>query len=121
MTQCPDPRHVNMEDALLNLDGDVGLYRRVVGMFLGDAPACWKRFQTALSAGDREGATRAVHTLKSLAASVGAEALRDHARALEAASRSGDAPAITAGAPAAEQELAQVLATLQAFLETPTG
>jgi two-component system, sensor histidine kinase and response regulator len=113
----PDPRHVNMEDALFNLDGDVALYRRVVGMFLGDAQACWKRFQTGLAAGDREGATRAVHTLKSLAASVGAEALRDHCRTVEAASRAGDAPAVTAGAPEAEQELARVLGTLQAYLE----
>jgi len=117
----PEPRHMNMEDALFNLDGDEGLYRRVVGMFLGDAPACWKRFQTAVSAGDREGAIREVHTLKSLAASIGAEALRDLSRDLEAASKSGDAPTLSAQAPAAEQELARVLVTLEAFLEAPRG
>jgi HPt (histidine-containing phosphotransfer) domain-containing protein len=117
----PEPRHMNMEDALFNLDGDEGLYRRVVGMFLGDAQACWKQFQTAVSAGDREGATRAVHTLKSLAASVGAETLRDLSRELEAASKSDDVPALVASTPAAEQELARVLATLEAFLEAPRG
>jgi signal transduction histidine kinase/CheY-like chemotaxis protein/HPt (histidine-containing phosphotransfer) domain-containing protein len=119
--KSPDPRHVNMEEALFNLDGDLGLYRRVVGMFLGDSQACWMRFQTALTAGDREASTRAIHTLKSLAASVGAETLRDHSKAVEAASKRGDTPAVTAGAPAVEQELARVLATLQAFLETPPG
>jgi len=112
----PDPRHVNLEDALLLLDGNVGLYRKVAEMFMGDAQSCWKQFQAARAGGDLEGATRAVHTLKSLAASVGAEALRDCARALEAAARSGDDPAIMAGAPAAEQELTRVLAALQAFL-----
>ncbi|KFE58428.1 ATP-binding protein [Hyalangium minutum] len=117
----PDPRHVNLDDALANLDGDMALYRRVVGLFLVDAQVCWKRFQAAVAAGDRETATRAIHTLKSLAASVGAEALRDHSRTLEAASREGDAPAVKSGTPAVEQELGQVLAALQAFLQASPG
>ena len=117
----PDPKHVNMEEALLNLDGDMVLYRRVLGLFMGDARTCWTRFQAALAAGDREAATRAIHTLKSLAASVGAEALRDHSRSLETALREGDAPTVQTGAPVAEQELGQVLAALQGFLQAPPG
>jgi hypothetical protein len=50
-----------------------------------------------------------------------AETLRDHSRALEAASRNGDDPTVTDGVPAAEQELAQVLETLREFLRATPG
>ena len=60
--------------------------------------------------------TLAIHTLTSLAPSIGAETLRKHAQALELAVRGQDEPALTAGAPAVEQELAVVLATLEGFL-----
>jgi len=112
----PEPPHVNHERALALLDGDKGLYRKVAGMFMEDAPARWKEFQEAWGRGERETAIRAVHTLKSLAASVGAEALRDHARALEDASKSGNAPAVTAGTGAVERELGKVRTALQTFL-----
>ncbi|HYO57013.1 hybrid sensor histidine kinase/response regulator [Archangium sp.] len=115
-TERPDPRHVNMDAALFNLDGDVGLYRAVAEMFLGDAPACWEQFRTARDGGDREGATREAHTLKSLAANIGAEMLQEYARRLEAASRDNDEPTVAASAPALEQELAQVIAILKGFL-----
>jgi signal transduction histidine kinase/CheY-like chemotaxis protein/HPt (histidine-containing phosphotransfer) domain-containing protein len=112
----PELRHVNQEGALALLDGDKGLYRRVAGMFMEDAPLRWKEFQDAWSRGESESAIRAVHTLKSLAASVGAEALRDHARVLEDASKSGNLSAVTAGAGAVEQELGQVRAALRDIL-----
>jgi CheY-like chemotaxis protein/HPt (histidine-containing phosphotransfer) domain-containing protein len=115
-TAKPAPRHVNEEGALALLDGDKGLYRRVAGMFMEDAPLRWKEFQDAWSRGESESAIRAVHTLKSLAASVGAEALRDHARVLEDASKNGNLSAVTAGAGAVEQELGQVRAALQDIL-----
>ncbi|SEL68125.1 Signal transduction histidine kinase [Stigmatella aurantiaca] len=113
----PDPRHVNMESALLNLDGDVGLYRTVAELFLGDAPDSWAQFLGAWAGGDREGASRAAHTLKSMAANIGAEALREHAKALEAASREGDSPSIEERFPLLEQELRFVVSALQGFLE----
>jgi HPt (histidine-containing phosphotransfer) domain-containing protein len=90
-------------------------------MFMEDAPARWKEFQEAWSRGESETAIRAVHTLKSLAASVGAEALRDHARALEDASKSGNGPAVTSGAGVVEQELGKVRAALQDFLGSAAG
>jgi two-component system, sensor histidine kinase and response regulator len=116
-----DPRHVNMDNALLNLDGDVGLYRTVAELFLGDAPDSWAQFLGAWSRGDREGASRAAHTLKSMAANIGAEALREHAKALEAASRQGDAPSIEARFPLLEQELRCVVSALQGFLGGPAA
>jgi signal transduction histidine kinase/CheY-like chemotaxis protein/HPt (histidine-containing phosphotransfer) domain-containing protein len=117
----PDPRHVDMDSALVNLDGDVALYRRIVGMFVGDAPAYWERFRKARAGGDAQGATLAAHTLKSLAASIGAQALSRHAQALETASKGRDESALMASAPAVEQELARVLATLEGFLGARGG
>jgi signal transduction histidine kinase/CheY-like chemotaxis protein/HPt (histidine-containing phosphotransfer) domain-containing protein len=112
----PGPGHVDMDTALLNLDGDVDLYRTVVEMFIGEAPACWEQFRTARDGGDREGATRAAHTLKSLAANIGAEPLREHALRLEAGARDNDEPTLAVSTPAFEQELSQVLAILKGFL-----
>lgn len=111
----------NQEEALSFLDEDMGLYRKVAGMFMEDAPARWAQFQAAWSGGERESSIRAVHTLKSLAASVGAEALRRHARALEEAARNGDEPAVAAGAPATEQELERVRAALRELLGEGSG
>jgi hypothetical protein len=107
---------LNEEEVLLN-------YLRVEEMswLMVDAPASWKQFQEDWTRGERKDATRAIHTLKSLAASVGAEPLRDLARALEAAARNEDEAAVTAGSPAAGQELARVLAMFQGFLESAPG
>ncbi|MDC0709428.1 response regulator [Stigmatella sp. ncwal1] len=110
------PQHVNMDSALINLDGDVGLYRTVAELFLGDAPDSWAQFLVAWNDGDRERATRAAHTLKSLAANIGAEILRDHAKALEAASRESGAPTIEERFPLLDQELLLVVSTLKGFL-----
>jgi two-component system sensor histidine kinase/response regulator len=112
----PDPKHVDMEGALLNMDGDVGLYRKVAEMFIGDAPGYLAQFRTARAGGDRESAARAVHTLKSLAANVGAGLLEEHARALETSARNDDEQAIAANSSALEQELARVITTFKGFL-----
>ncbi|WP_224242581.1 hybrid sensor histidine kinase/response regulator [Hyalangium gracile] len=113
----PGSRHVNMADALMNLDGDTELYRQVARIFLGDAPACLEQFRTARDEGDAEGAVRAAHSLKGLAATVGAELLRDHARQLEVALEERDTSVVPARVSTVERELTQVLATLRGFLE----
>ncbi len=112
----PDPRHVDMDSALVNLDGDEALYCTLAQMFIGDAPTWLDQFRAARAGGDRETATRAAHTLKSLAASIGAETLRAQAGTLEAAARENNEPVMGANAPAFEQELALVIAALQRFL-----
>jgi signal transduction histidine kinase/CheY-like chemotaxis protein/HPt (histidine-containing phosphotransfer) domain-containing protein len=117
----PDSRHVNMEGALQRLDGDTGLYRMVAEMLLTDAPAQVEQLQKARAAEDRGSAMRAAHTLKSLAANVGAERLQEQAQVLEGALRRHDEPTVAQAAAAFEQELARVTAALQAFLASPPG
>ncbi len=115
--QSPEAPHVNMASALLNLDGNADLYRQVAEIFLGDAPACLAQFRMSWEGGDPECTIRAAHTLKGLAATVGAESLREHMRELEAALHARDLPAVTAKVPTVEQELSQVMATLKGLLE----
>ncbi|MFL5343982.1 MAG: ATP-binding protein [Hyalangium sp.] len=112
-----EPQHVNMQSALLNLDGNAELYLQVAEMFLGDAPACLAQFRVAWEGGDPECTVRAAHTLKGLAATVGAESLREHVRELEDALHAQDLPAITAKVPTVEEELIRVMATLKGLLE----
>jgi CheY-like chemotaxis protein/HPt (histidine-containing phosphotransfer) domain-containing protein len=117
----PDSEHLNMSKALLRLDGDTGLYRMVAEMLISDAPAYVEQFRTARTCGDWVSAMRAAHTLKSLAANVGAERLQEHAMALEAASRRHDEPAVEQTAPVLEQELTRVIASLPELLASRPG
>jgi signal transduction histidine kinase/DNA-binding response OmpR family regulator/HPt (histidine-containing phosphotransfer) domain-containing protein len=115
------PPPVNIEKALQRMDGDTSLYRMVAEMLASDAPTYVEQFRTARAAGDWTGAMRAAHTLKSLAANVGADRLQEQALVLEGAARRHDEPAVDQAAPAVEQELTRVLAALQAFLTSPPG
>jgi two-component system sensor histidine kinase/response regulator len=114
-------QHVNMEQALQRLDGDTGLYRMVAEMLLTDAPGYVEEFRKARAAQDWVSALRAAHTLKSLAANVGAERLQEQAQMLEGALRRHDEPVVAQTAPALEQELGRVIGALQAFLALPRG
>jgi two-component system sensor histidine kinase/response regulator len=117
----PDSHHVDMDKALQRLDGDTGLYRMVAEMLISDAPSYMEQFRTARTGEDWVSATRAAHTLKSLAANAGADRLQEHAAALEAASRRHDEPTADQAAPLLEQELTQVISALQGFLASPPG
>ena len=118
-TEALAPQPVNMQKALQRLDGDTGLYRMVVEMLLADALVYLEQLRTARAAGDWGGTLHATHTLKSLAANVGAERLEEQALLLEAASRRQDEPTVAQALPGFEQELARVMASLRDFLALP--
>ncbi|HRP22854.1 MAG TPA: response regulator [Thauera sp.] len=82
------------------------LYARMLQLFVSGQHDALARFQTALAAGDRDTATRIAHTLKSVAASIGAQPLSACAQALESACH--------AGAP--EHDLAPFAAAVDAAL-----
>jgi CheY-like chemotaxis protein len=65
--------------------GDIDLYRRLLGMFLQDQQAFPAPFATALAAGDTTTARRLAHSLKSLAATLGAHGVERAASTLEEA------------------------------------
>lgn len=97
---------------------DPSFYRHMLGMML-DSPVCnLASLDAALTAGDLLAACRQAHSLKGMAASIGAELLRDAAAALEYELRQ-EAPDLASIPPlkaAMTLQLAASLATIKAYL-----
>jgi len=94
--------------------GDADFVTDLIAQFATDAPALLTAAKTALGDGDAEAVRRAAHTLKSNAATFGADRLADRSRALEEAAKRGalkDAPPLV---DAVERELGVVLEALPA-------
>ncbi|MFC5302076.1 PAS domain-containing hybrid sensor histidine kinase/response regulator [Azospira restricta] len=75
--------------ALARTGGDLDTYRMILEVFAADEADFGARFAAARAAGADDEALRLAHTLKGLAATAGATALADAARALEQACRDG--------------------------------
>lgn len=95
------------------LSGDGDAVREVLAQYLESAPEQLARIADCMARGDAAQAGREAHTLKGASANVGAEALAEAARALEAAGREGDLDAVARLLPAAEQAFARLKAFLQ--------
>ena len=93
-------------DALEQAIGDDRAFlRELVETYLEDAPRQIEALRTGLGTRDVERVHRAAHTLKSISATVGAEALSAAARELETLTL----PASTAAADLAEPEIAALV------------
>ncbi len=75
---------------LARLDGDEDAAQEILAAFRDDLPRQIAALQAALAGGDAAAASRQAHTLKGVAANVGAERLRAVATALETAAQAGD-------------------------------
>ena len=73
--------------ALQRFDGDEQLWDEIVVLFLDDAPKQLEILEQALESGNQELATRQAHSLKSAAANIGGEAMREAALCSEVAAR----------------------------------
>jgi len=80
---------IDSASALVRLGGDAQLYRRLLGMFRDRESAFDDHFRDAQARGDMAGAARFAHDLKSVAGTLGAQAVCDAADALEAACKHG--------------------------------
>ncbi|MGC4078397.1 MAG: response regulator [Rubrivivax sp.] len=101
--------------------GQPGLYRRVLQLFAQSRATMPATIHEQCSGGDLAAAASALHMLKSESGTIGATALREATRTLEAAVRSGDKTAIAAALPAFETELQQVLDGLASAFGTPAA
>jgi CheY-like chemotaxis protein len=105
-----------LDAALARLEGDAALLFRLLSRFRShqaDAPA---RIRAALAEGDTESAIRAAHTLKGLAANIGATALAAQAVAVEAALRQGLNDAVVPALAALERDMQALLSRLAAVV-----
>lgn len=81
---------LNVEPALARMGGNWPLYQRILDLFLTDKSDAVKRLQGYLHDGHWTDAGALAHALKGGAATVGAEALADIARRIEAACRTAN-------------------------------
>jgi CheY-like chemotaxis protein len=97
-----------LERALARLAGNLPLFRQMARLFVQEQPGSLARVRELLAAGERSNAERAAHTLKGVAATMGAERLADAAGRVERAIRRRQ------GA----EELERLLAIAEAELES---
>lgn len=102
--------------ALANLAGDRELYAQVAEVFFEDMPSQLAGLEGAVTGRDFPTAQRAAHTIKGMAATIGAERLRLIAYGLEQACKAGDATAAAASCPLLRDEYAAVAVELRAFI-----
>ena len=74
--------------------GDEDFVRKILGLFLDNAPQRVQELRTALDAGDASAARMAAHTIKGMAANAGAEAMSSLAGEMENAIQTGDMEAV---------------------------
>jgi two-component system sensor histidine kinase/response regulator len=110
---------IDTEKGLANTMHDPDFYRRILRLFQADQLDFAEKFTESIQRGDQNGATRLAHTLKSVAATVGASALQEVAGQLELLCRQG-----AEIQPQLEQtgaELERVLTGIVQFLEKDTA
>jgi CheY-like chemotaxis protein/HPt (histidine-containing phosphotransfer) domain-containing protein len=97
-----------------SMGGDETFIAELIEQFLGDSPALVEAARRGLDAGDADEVRRAVHTLKSNAATFGANPLADRSRELEAAAKDGELQDGSSKLEAIAAELERVHAALRA-------
>ena len=108
-----------VDDAVLerlaeSMGGDDAFVAELIDQFVTDSPALVAAARRGLEAGDGDEVRRAAHTLKSNAATFGANELADRSSRLEAAAKGGSLDDGLAQLEAIEDELGRVHAALRA-------
>jgi PAS domain S-box-containing protein len=109
---------VSLELGLRRCLGRTELYQKIVRRFVAAQPPVPQEIAEALAAGAVEPALRAAHMLISTAGTLGASALSERARELQAALQEGDAAQRGAGLRALAAEHARVSQALHDYLAT---
>ena len=103
--------------ALQRLGGNEAMYNRLIAGFRSDQADVGARIGAALAEGQRDVARRLAHTLKGLAGSLGAAALRTAAEAVEKAIVDDHGPAsVEAGLARLDVEMQRVLVAIDSLM-----
>ena len=108
-------KHINIDQALVRTRNKVSFLDKLLQIFVGREKGFPDRFEKALNSDDWDGALREAHSLKGVAANLGAEALRAKALALEVACKDR-VDDIQGLATEVERELLIVLEGIEAYL-----
>lgn len=113
MTDRPTAIDTTALDRLLDMTGgDLAFLDELVDAYLEDAPAQLRAMRDAAEANGAAELVRPAHSLKSNSANMGAEALAEICRSLEAAARGGKVADAIERVAAAETEFEVVRAAL---------
>jgi GAF domain-containing protein/CheY-like chemotaxis protein/HPt (histidine-containing phosphotransfer) domain-containing protein len=96
-----------------SMGGDDAFVAELIEQFVADSPALVAAARTGLETGDAEEVRRAAHTLKSNAATMGANELADRSRRLELAAKAEELAGGAASLDAVAEELERVHAALR--------
>jgi signal transduction histidine kinase/DNA-binding response OmpR family regulator/HPt (histidine-containing phosphotransfer) domain-containing protein len=107
---------LNTGEALARLRGRMEAYEDLLCRFCDGQADAAHRAEQALRAGRSDDARRALHTLRGLAGTIGADALARAAGLAEQAVAEASPAAALAGLPALDQQLAALIAQLRAAL-----
>jgi two-component system sensor histidine kinase/response regulator len=102
--------------AIANM-GDKDIYLNITGKFAANQGQAIQAIQNALAAHDSQTAERLAHTLKGIAATIGAATLAESASQLEVAIREGGTEKYPQLIAAATTEMAQVIVSVNAYLQ----
>jgi HPt (histidine-containing phosphotransfer) domain-containing protein len=111
-----DPRPLDQIRAFQR-PGAPSVVGKVIGMYLKTAPELLTKLRTATVEKDSKAVQQAAHSLKSSSANLGAMAMAEMCRALEAAARAGGCPESCEDIEALETEFHQVKIELETLLE----
>jgi polar amino acid transport system substrate-binding protein len=100
-----------LEEALQRLEGNADLLRWSIGRFRERFPKVIGTIQDAFASGDREAAERTAHTLKGLAATIGAKNVAEAAYKVERAIKDGRDDAVGGLLERLQKDLAVALAS----------
>ncbi|MEO5366922.1 MAG: response regulator [Magnetococcus sp. WYHC-3] len=112
-----EPPGIHAAQAVARMGGRWPLYLSIVRGFLDNHAQAAQELTSLLAQGHREEAFRLAHTLKGLAASLGAETLKTSAHALEQRLKSATAPPPTRLLTTFSEDMAQAMVGLQTLLE----
>ncbi len=108
---------INIEDGLQFCDGRTSSYYRLLGKFRDSRQGAAQEMRAALSAGDRATAMRHMHSMKGLAATLGAHELARIARELEVQTHEGTADAgLLTGIDVLEHEMRRVFEQIDGLI-----
>lgn len=115
-TSGSSPEHtLNLDEALMRVEGDRELLGEMAGVFLEEYPMLLVTMQDALSHGNAQTLTFAVHTLKGSVANFAATNAFEAALKLEKIARQGNLPQAKAALAELEAELARLVPMLNSL------
>jgi two-component system sensor histidine kinase/response regulator len=112
------PRQRNIDPAIIldRFEGDRGLLREVVKLFLEDGPRHVSAIRQAIGRRDSEGVQRAAHSIRGSVGNFAADAAVGAALKLEMMGRGGDLAHADEACAALEEEMALLTAALARFI-----